>query len=473
MTLSLTTIIVVTFNALAGVVAAALLMLVLWQAPRHRMNQLFALVMLALGAYSATNAMGRFVDDLHLDARIALYVAISFFAIYAIAIFFFAVEFAQVRTPIMLAMRATGYVIIAVNLTALWTDNMRTNIRPLEGGDYTADFTLFGYFAVATLMLYMTFSAVVLYRHPDERARSLWPAPLLVICNTLASTFIWPFFHIPLGALFLAASGVALGLPVLRYELFNPLANLNAALAEKNKDLREVSEMKSRFLASMSHELRTPLNSIIGYTELIMNGTYGALNDTQRDRLEKVIRNGHNLLDLINGVLDLNRIETGQITLESKRVATADLLNGVLDLIAPLASEKGLTFTRQFDSAPPLHADETRVRQIITNIVANAVKFTPRGSVTVRAFPANGMVQFEIEDTGIGIPADQINRVFEEFQRVEQAGAREYEGTGLGMTITKRLVEMHGGRIWLTSQPGQGTTFFVTLPAAPVAQAVA
>jgi signal transduction histidine kinase len=315
-------------------------------------------------------------------------------------------------------------------------------------------------------LLYLIVSAVVLYRMPDERGRSLWKAPVLMMAAAISATIIWPIMHIPLQAIFLAMTALALGIPVLRYELFNPLAELNAELARKNIELHESSRMKSQFLANISHELRTPLNSIIGYTELICNGTYGALNDTQRDRLQKVIRNGYNLLSLVNDVLDLNRIETGRATLERRTVTTGPLLDSVLDTIAPLATRKGLIITRDFSDVPPVFADEIRLRQIVTNIVSNAVKFTQQGGVTVRAFGANDMVRFEFADTGIGIAPDQHEKVFEEFQQLENTVTREYEGTGLGMAITKRLVELHGGRIWLESLPGQGTTFFVTLPVA-------
>jgi signal transduction histidine kinase len=255
---------------------------------------------------------------------------------------------------------------------------------------------------------------------------------------------------------------------VLRFELLNPMADLRAQLEHKHYELQEANRMKSQFLANMSHELRTPLNSIIGYTQLVVNGTYGALNDTQRDRLEKVIRNGHNLLTLINDVIDLNRIETGRFTLERGPVDTYALLTSVADTIAPMAAPKGLRITRDFDEVPPIYADEQRTRQIITNIVANAVKFTHEGGVTVRARAENGMVRFEISDTGIGIAPEQYEMVFVEFEQLDNSPTREYEGSGLGMAITKRLVEKHGGRIWLESAPGQGTTFYVTLPISTV-----
>jgi signal transduction histidine kinase len=468
MTLSLTTIIVVSANFLTATIAAALLMLVLWQAPNHRMNQLFALVMLSLGAYSVSNAFGRFIDDLNLDPRATLYVAITCFGLFVVLTFYFASEFSQNFSPPVRAMRITGLILIAVTIPAIWTDNVRTQIRPLAGGSYTADFTPFGYFISAMSLLYMIASMVILYRMKDERGHSLWPAPALMIANLVSTTLIWPLVPIPLGAIFLALAALAMGLPVLRFELLNPMADLRAQLEHKHYELQEANRMKSQFLANMSHELRTPLNSIIGYTQLVVNGTYGALNDTQRDRLEKVIRNGHNLLTLINDVIDLNRIETGRFTLERGPVDTYALLTSVADTIAPMATPKGLRIIRDFDAVPPIFADEQRTRQIITNIVANAVKFTHEGGVTVRARADNDMVRFEISDTGIGIAQEQYEMVFVEFEQLDNSPTREYEGSGLGMAITKRLVEKHGGRIWLESAPGQGTTFYVTLPISTV-----
>jgi signal transduction histidine kinase len=446
MTLSLTTIIVVSANFLTAMISAALLMLVLWQAPGHRMNQLFALVMLSLGAYSASNAFGRFIDDLGLDPRATLYIAITCFGLFVVLTFFFASEFSQTFTPAVRAMRIMGLILAAVSVLATWTDNIRTDIRPLAGGNYTAGFTPFGYFISGMSLFYMVASAVVLYRMEDERGHALWPAPALIVANVISTTVIWALMPIPLGAIFL------------------PMAELRAELEQKHYELLEANRMKSQFLANMSHELRTPLNSIIGYTQLVVNGTYGALNDTQRDRLDKVIRNGHNLLGLINDVIDLNRIETGRFTLERSTVDTYALLTNILDTVAPMAAPKGLQITRDFDTVPPIFADEQRARQIITNIIANAVKFTHQGGVTVRACTENNMVRFEISDTGIGIAPEQYEMVFVEFEQLDNSPTREYEGSGLGMAITKRLVEKHGGRIWLESAPGQGTTFYVTMP---------
>ncbi|HEX3051719.1 MAG TPA: response regulator [Aggregatilineaceae bacterium] len=465
---SLTTIIVLIANSLTAVVAAALLMVVLWQAPRRQANLLFALSMLMLGLYSALNGLMRFSKPLDLNIKAMVYLAIMLYGAFSVLIFFFASTYAQSHSRITQVMRAVGIIIIGLENLVLWTGNITRNIRPVDDhGGYRQDFTALGIFASALILLYLAFSALVLYQSPNKRGRELWRAPALAMLAVLSAVVVWPIVPIPLNAIFLAMSAFALGMPVLRYELFNPLAELNAQLAEKNNELQEASRLKSQFLANMSHELRTPLNSIIGYAELVASGTYGALNDTQSDRLYKVIRNGHHLLTLINDVLDLNRIESGRVMLERRSVPTAELIESVLSTIEPLANQKGLAITRRFAGMPPLYVDEIRAKQIITNIVANAIKFTDVGGVTVRAnTTTDHMIQIEIADTGIGIHPDQMDAVFAEFQQADSSSTRRFEGTGLGMAISKKLVEMHGGKIWLTSTPGKGTTFYVTLPVA-------
>jgi signal transduction histidine kinase/CheY-like chemotaxis protein len=466
--MSTITIIVLTANGITAVLAAALLMLVLWQAPRQRVNQYFALAMLALVLYCIANGFGRFIDDLNLDPEHATFFAITVYCVFVVAMFYFASEFAQDHSPTVRAMRMAGLALFAVQVAGMWSGLYTSGIRPVanENGSYQIDWTTGGHIGTVILLAYLAVSAIVLFQTRDSRGWSLWIAPALAIAQVLSSVLIWPVLPIPLAAMFLAAVALALGLPVLRRDLFYPIVQMNAELAQKNRALQKANRLKGEFLANMSHELRTPLNSIIGYTELVLNGTYGALNDTQRDRLEKVVRNGHSLLNLINDVLDLSRIETGRITLERRVIVTPALLDSVLALIEPLALQKGLTITRDFAGAPPLYGDETRVRQIVTNIIANAIKFTESGGVTLRATRDDGMLCLEIADTGIGIPSDQYEMVFAEFQQIDSSSTRRYEGTGLGLAITKRLVEMHGGKIWLESAVGQGTTFYVTLPVA-------
>lgn len=468
MSMSATTLIVLAANSVTAVWCAALLMLVLWQAPGQRANQYFGLTMLTLGGYAVANGFGRFIDDLALDPAHTTYTAITIYGVFVVAMFFFVSEFAQYLTLTSRIMRLVGLILVAVQSLALWTGNVMIDITPspTDHGSFHGKWTFTGHIAAANMLLYLFASTIVLYRMRDERGRALWPAPALAGLGNLFAIVVWPTIPLPFNALFLAGAAAALGLPVLRYNIFNPRAHLFARLAEKNLELQEANRLKSEFLATMSHELRTPLNSIIGYTQLVVNGNYGVLNDIQRDRLEKVIRNGYNLLGLVNDVLDLNHIETGRVTLERRSISTPDLLESVLMTIEPLAHQKGLNIRREFKNCPPVYGDEMRIRQIVTNILANAVKFTDHGSITVRATRAAHVIKFEFTDTGIGIPPDQFETVFAEFRQVDSSSTRRHEGTGLGLAITRRLVEMHEGHIWLESTPGQGSTFYVTLPAA-------
>lgn len=466
--MSFTTVIVLLANGITAIASCALLMLVLWQAPRRRMNQLFALTMLLLCSYCVANGLGRFIDRFNLPPAHTTYLAIGLLGVFAVAMFFFASEFAQQRTLVTRVMRLAGLLMTVTHNYALWTNHLIVNIRPVpsQEGSFKGDWTALGLAVVATQWLYLLIAAVLFCRMDDERGRALWRAPVLIILASISSALIWPILHIPLQAVLLAVAALALGVPVLRYELFNPLADLCEELARKNAELSEASRLKSQFLAKMSHELRTPLNSVIGYTELVLSGTYGPLNDTQRDRLEKVVRNGHNLLGLIRDVIDLNRIETGRVVLDRAPVDTVQTLSSALDTVAPLAAHKGLAIIRDFASAPPVLGDETHIRQMATNLLANAVKFTDAGHVALRARDDGEQVVITISDTGVGIAPDQVERVFAEFQQVSGPAGRGYDGAGLGLAITKRLVELHGGRIWLESQPGGGTTVTFTLPAA-------
>lgn len=471
MNFSLMTIVVVVANGLTAVTAAALLMLVLWQAPGRRMNLLFAFAMVNLGAYSLANAGGRFIDDLGFNRYDATYIAIMFYGFFILGLYLFSTEFAGVRTRFSMGLALTGILLIVVHTAALWSNLLIKNIEPTPGGDgsYTGEWTLAGYGVIISEVVFLGVTAAFLYRLKDERGHSLWQAPVLVILGMGYSAFIWPIFQLPLQAVFLLLAALAMGAPVLRFELFNPMAQLNIELGRTHRELREMSYLKTQFLKNMSHELRTPLNSIIGYTQLVLNGTYGELNETQDDRLQKVIRNGNNLLNLINDVLDLNRIETGMVHLERNMAELTTMLDYVVDTVEPLAAQKGLIITREFDEMPALYVDEARMTQVFTNILANAIKFTQEGGITVRAqlIESGTMVQIEFIDTGIGIPRDQWDKVFEEFRQVDNSSTRKYEGTGLGMAITKRLIELHGGRIWLNSIVSVGTTFFVALPVQP------
>jgi signal transduction histidine kinase len=242
-------------------------------------------------------------------------------------------------------------------------------------------------------------------------------------------------------------------------------ARLFREIEEKGQQLAVASQHKSQFLANMSHELRTPLNAILGYTELLLDGLYGKLGEKAQGVLERVQSNGKHLLGLINDVLDLAKIEAGQLTLTVADYAVGAVVQSVVAATESLAEAKGLELRADVAPALPLgHGDERRLTQVLLNLVGNAIKFTDSGSVTISAMARDGRFRIAVRDTGPGIAPSDQKRIFEEFQQVDNSSTRKKGGTGLGLAISRKIVEMHGGTIAVESEPGAGATFRIDLP---------
>jgi len=236
-------------------------------------------------------------------------------------------------------------------------------------------------------------------------------------------------------------------------------------IQEKGHQLEIASQHKSQFLANMSHELRTPLNAVLGYTELISDGIYGEVPDKARAVLERIQSNGRHLLALINDVLDLSKIEAGQLKLALEPYSLGSLLGTVSAATESLATNKGLRFLTEVEQTLPSgHGDERRLAQVVLNLVGNAIKFTDKGEVKVRAGRKGESFEIAVVDTGPGIAAEDQARIFEEFQQVDNTSTRKKGGTGLGLAISRRIVEMHGGQMSVESEVGYGSTFRVTIP---------
>jgi signal transduction histidine kinase len=236
-------------------------------------------------------------------------------------------------------------------------------------------------------------------------------------------------------------------------------------IQDKSRQLEEASQHKSQFLANMSHELRTPLNAILGYTELMADGAYGEPSDKMLGILKRLEANGNHLLGLINDVLDLSKIEAGQLVLELSDYCIQDIAQTVRSTLEPLAADKKLAFKVEMaPELPPGHGDGRRLTQVLINLVGNAIKFTDTGEVAIKAEANNGSFHVSVRDTGPGISAADQAKLFQEFQQADNAITRKKGGTGLGLAISKRIIEMHGGKIWVESQPGQGSTFAFSLP---------
>jgi signal transduction histidine kinase len=236
-------------------------------------------------------------------------------------------------------------------------------------------------------------------------------------------------------------------------------------IQEKSRQVEEASKHKSQFLANMSHELRTPLNAILGYAELVLDGIYGDAPEKMRNVLERIQTNGKHLLGLINDVLDLSKIEAGQLVLSLNDYSIKDMMHGVYVAVEPLAGNKKLNFKLEVPpDLPPARGDERRLSQVLLNLVGNAIKFTDTGEVAMKASAANGSYTVAVRDTGPGIAEADQAKIFEEFQQSESTHTKAKGGTGLGLAIAKRIVEMHGGRLWVESTLSSGSTFFFTVP---------
>src|SRR6266436_1733717 len=243
------------------------------------------------------------------------------------------------------------------------------------------------------------------------------------------------------------------------------LAAANKALELQNREVERATRLKSKFLASMSHELRTPLNAIVGFSDLLAEQTAGQLNDKQKRFVNHIKQGSSHLLQLINDILDLSKIEAGQLELRCEGFQISEALPEVLSTIRPLAMAKQITVEHKLESDLPVYADRVRFKQILYNLLSNAVKFTPKdGRINIDCYEDGDAVRISVADTGIGIRAQDQKLVFEEFRQVEGGSANTQQGTGLGLAITKRLVEQQGGKISLESELDKGSRFTVTLP---------
>ena len=247
-------------------------------------------------------------------------------------------------------------------------------------------------------------------------------------------------------------------------------AHLVRALEERSAELEVAGRHKSEFLASMSHELRTPLNAVIGFSEVLLERMFGELNERQDEYLRDILASGRHLLELLNDILDLSKVEAGAMELDLSAVQVGDVVEHCVALMRERAARGGLQLSAVVSpDVGTVHADQLRLTQVLLNLLSNAVKFTPDGgSVTVSADREAEDVVIRVQDTGVGIAVTDQVRIFDSFQQAGRAAGR-VEGTGLGLTLCKRIVELHGGVLWVDSEVGRGSTFGFRVPARPVA----
>ncbi len=267
--------------------------------------------------------------------------------------------------------------------------------------------------------------------------------------------------------------GTAIENTNLYTELFGSHKELERRVAERtrelerlNEELKNLNKMKSDFISAVSHELRTPLTSIKGYASILMTGKLGDVLPAQKERLEKIDKHSNSLVHLINNLLDIARIESGKVQMEMKDMPIQEILDSITDIITPQVKEKNISLKInskiKFDR---IKVDAGQIERALLNLLSNAVKFTPeKGVVTLEVEEKADDIQFSVEDTGIGIPVQDTSKVFQEFFRADNALDQKIKGSGLGLSLVKKIIEAHKGKIWFTSGLGKGTKFTFTLP---------
>jgi signal transduction histidine kinase len=274
---------------------------------------------------------------------------------------------------------------------------------------------------------------------------------------------VQPFNEREIDALTAFANQAVIALENAR--LFEQLQVRSRDLAEKGEQLEIANRHKSQFLANVNHELRTPVSAIIGYARLVLRATEGQVSQLQRENLQDLLRNAERLLNQIDSLLEFSKIEAGKIDVHVEQVKVNDVIEGAISTIEPTLNGAHVQIIREIGAdLPVLNTDREKLGQVLLNLLDNAVKFTDRGQIKIVASRQNGSLKLIVSDTGIGIPKEELHKIFEEFQRGDSSGIKNYRGTGLGLAIVKKFVNLLGGEVAVESEVGKGSIFTVTLP---------
>lgn len=490
-------------NLIVVAMASGLIFAVLAQPGRITHSYYFAVFGITVMVWGTAGTLMHLPTNIIvLDATLKFQLMVTGIILTVFSYYLLVVHMIQPSGRLMDIVNIVSLVIFIFILGLTWTGSV---IRPELIGSTVMPSSFVGNLVMVVLIAYQVLSFYVILNSDKKEVVKLRLSTVFVAL-AVGLEMLPVFYASALPALILAIGVVIISWVIIRNQAFNPLNQLNEELKIANRDLQQAinelgtekdrteqlnsdlvasNQYKSEFLANMSHELRTPLNSIIGYSELLLKGIYGDLSEKQLDRLSKIHDNGAQLLRIISDILDMNKIDSGKLRLETSDFSIREAFDNLLQEHEQDCSEKGLALHVNIpDTLPTLFGDQTRFQQIMDNIVGNAVKFTSEGEITIAAenvFVSKGIAEnfnlptigwlrdgdwmiFSVKDTGIGIASEDQARIFEEFAQVDGSHTREYGGTGLGLAITRRLIEMHDGQIWVKSRPGEGSTFFIALP---------
>lgn len=435
--------------------------------------------------------------------QLTLNIMLSAMLVSSALYFVFIVPYADLNVTLINGLTVAIGLTAIISLALIWTNNFAIVQSQYVYGYAVTDF---GFVLLGLTLGYLLVSVWLMLNATTDRSTILFrPTILLFFAYVVASFDIW-MVNFSLDVLLLAVVANWIGFKILRRQVVNPQVALNKDLQLTNQELQrtindlaqektktenlniellQANRYKDQFLATMSHELRTPLNSIVGYSELLMTNMYGTLEHKQHDRLERIYRNGKHLTDIINAILDLNKIDSGRMQLDVETFNLADVIQAVQTEFKPQAEENSVELLVSIpDDMPPYRGDKKRITQVLQIIVDNGLKFTADGHIKMTLnyatvdqgksdsfqLPTIGWLKdghwaiLEINDTGSGIAPEDQARIFDRFSQADSSRTREYEGIGLGLTIARKLIELHDGLIWVKSYVGQGSTFFIALP---------
>jgi signal transduction histidine kinase/ActR/RegA family two-component response regulator len=468
MSVSFATIVSLSASATLAIFGVALVFLVLWQDPRRRSNQYFALCMAIFAAYGAFNLPMQVAQQADIEPEPLLKFLSSLYVVGLVLLFSFILSFVGLPRALRWRERAISVPLGLGVIALIWAGRVFKDFQPLPDGEYRYNLTTIGWLSVSLAAVYLFGIWLVLRRIRTPQAREFVLPITLMVVGVLGFSAIPSLRRYSLNALMMMVAVVMLGRIVLKYQVFKPLADLVDALDAKNQELQDAMNARARFFANMSHELRTPLNSIIGYSELVLRGTYGTMTDLQQDRLLKVERNGRSLLQLINAVLDLSKIEAGRLELNLKEIATNALLDSLISEYQPQVEQKKLSLVRGYGQLPNVCADPDRIRQVLSAVLSHAIRLTDAGAIIVRGHldMAQQQVVLVISDTSPGLPPDRQKRLFNVYMPADMPDTPVQEKTDLDLALAYQLIQMQSGRLWVNSAPGQGSSFHIALPVA-------